>query len=91
MKEYHAPTMVQSPHLALGLLCQFIVLPLETGLCKMLTYMVKFMENNYNDTVMYTKWVVCSSVTNNSTWIRIGYRIYSPWRFTAAYNTITDC
>jgi hypothetical protein len=29
------------------------------------------------------------SVTNNSTWIRIGYRIYSLWRFTAAHNTIT--
>jgi hypothetical protein len=23
-------------------------------------------------------------VTNNSTWVRIGYRIYSLWRFTAA-------
>jgi hypothetical protein len=29
------------------------------------------------------------SVTNNSTWVRIGYRIYSPWRFTAAHITIT--
>jgi hypothetical protein len=24
------------------------------------------------------------SVTNNTTWVRIGYRIYSPWRFTTA-------
>jgi hypothetical protein len=27
---------------------------------------------------------VCGSVTNNNTWIRIGYRIYSLWRFIAA-------
>jgi hypothetical protein len=32
---------------------------------------------------------MCGSVTNNSTWIRIGYRIYSLWRFTAAHITIT--
>jgi hypothetical protein len=32
---------------------------------------------------------VCGSVTNNSMWIRIGYRIYSLWRFTAAHITIT--
>jgi hypothetical protein len=30
------------------------------------------------------------SVTNNSTRIRIGYRIYSLWRFTAAHITITE-
>jgi hypothetical protein len=30
------------------------------------------------------------SVTNNSTWVRIGYRIYSLWRFTAAHITITE-
>jgi hypothetical protein len=29
------------------------------------------------------------SVTNNSTRVRIGYRIYSLWRFTAAHITIT--
>jgi hypothetical protein len=27
---------------------------------------------------------VCGSVTNNNTWARIGYRIYSLWRSTAA-------
>jgi hypothetical protein len=27
---------------------------------------------------------LCGSVTNNSTWIRIGYRIYSLWRFITA-------
>jgi hypothetical protein len=27
---------------------------------------------------------VCGSVTNNNTWIRIGYRIYSLWRFITA-------
>jgi hypothetical protein len=32
---------------------------------------------------------VCGSMTNNSTWVRIGYRIYSLWRFTAAHITIT--
>jgi hypothetical protein len=32
----------------------------------------------------------CGSVTNKSTWIRIGYRIYSLWRFTAAHITITE-
>jgi hypothetical protein len=31
---------------------------------------------------------LCGSVTNNSTWVRIGYRIYSLWRFTAAHITI---
>jgi hypothetical protein len=31
---------------------------------------------------------MCGSVTNNSTWIRIGYGIYSLWRFTAAHITI---
>jgi hypothetical protein len=31
---------------------------------------------------------MCGSVTDNSTWIRIGYRIYSLWRFTAAHITI---
>jgi hypothetical protein len=30
------------------------------------------------------------SVTNNSTRVRIGYRIYSLWRFTAAHITITE-
>jgi hypothetical protein len=34
---------------------------------------------------------MCGSVTNNSTWIRIGYWIYSLWRFIAAHITITDC
>jgi hypothetical protein len=29
-------------------------------------------------------------VTNNTTRVRIGYRIYSLWRFTAAHVTITD-
>jgi hypothetical protein len=33
---------------------------------------------------------LCGSVTNNSTWIRIGYRIYSLWRLTATHITITD-
>jgi hypothetical protein len=33
---------------------------------------------------------VCGSVTNNNTWIRIGYRIYSLWRFIAAQITITS-
>jgi hypothetical protein len=33
---------------------------------------------------------LCGSVTNNSTWIRIGYRIYSLWRFTTAHITITS-
>jgi hypothetical protein len=37
--------------------------------------------------VTYTR-CVCGSVTNNSTWVRIGYRIYSLWRFTAAHVTI---
>jgi hypothetical protein len=32
--------------------------------------------------------VVC--MTNNSTWIRIGYRIYSQWRFIPAHITITS-
>jgi hypothetical protein len=32
----------------------------------------------------------CGSVTNNSTRVRIGYRIYSLWRFTAAHITITE-
>jgi hypothetical protein len=31
--------------------------------------------------VTYTTYVWYGSVTNNSTWIRIGYRIYSLWRF----------
>jgi hypothetical protein len=30
------------------------------------------------------------SMTNNTTRVRIGYRIYSLWRFTAAHITITD-
>jgi hypothetical protein len=30
------------------------------------------------DIVTYTGYV-CGSVTNNSTWVRIGYRIYSLW------------
>jgi hypothetical protein len=30
------------------------------------------------------------SVTNNSTWIRIGYQIYSLWRFTPAHITVTE-
>jgi hypothetical protein len=33
---------------------------------------------------------VGSSVTNNTTRVRIGYRICSLWRFTAAHITITD-
>jgi hypothetical protein len=33
---------------------------------------------------------VCGSVTNNNTWIRIGYRIYSLWRFITAQITITS-
>jgi hypothetical protein len=32
----------------------------------------------------------CGSVTNNTTKVRIGYRIYSLWRFTAAHITITS-
>jgi hypothetical protein len=33
---------------------------------------------------------LCGSVTNNSTWVRIGYRIYSLWRFiTSTQVTIT--
>jgi hypothetical protein len=32
----------------------------------------------------------CGSMTNNSTWIQIGHRIYSLWRFTAAHITITS-
>jgi hypothetical protein len=40
--------------------------------------------------VTYTIYV-CGSVTNNSTTrVRIGSRIYSLWRFTAAHITITD-
>jgi hypothetical protein len=38
--------------------------------------------------VTYTGYV-CGSVTSNNTWVRIGYRIYSLWRFTAAHITIT--
>jgi hypothetical protein len=33
---------------------------------------------------------LCGSVTNNSTWIRIGYRIYSLWTFITTQITITD-
>jgi hypothetical protein len=33
---------------------------------------------------------LCGSVTNNSTWIRIGYRIYSLWRFITTQITITS-
>jgi hypothetical protein len=34
---------------------------------------------------------LCGGVTNNSTTrVRIGYRIYSLWRFIAAHITITD-
>jgi hypothetical protein len=29
---------------------------------------------------------VYGSVTSNNTWVRIGYRIYSLWRFIAAAN-----
>jgi hypothetical protein len=32
--------------------------------------------------------MVCGSVTNNNTWVRIGYRIYSLWRSTTAHITI---
>jgi hypothetical protein len=39
--------------------------------------------------VTYTRYV-CGSVTNNSTWIRIGYRIYSLWRFITTQITITS-
>jgi hypothetical protein len=31
---------------------------------------------------------VCGSVTNNNTWIRIGYRIYSLWKFQLQQITI---
>jgi hypothetical protein len=37
--------------------------------------------DNGINTVTYTSG---GGVTNNCTWIRIGYRIYSLWRFTAA-------
>jgi hypothetical protein len=34
---------------------------------------------------------VCGSVTNNNTWVRIGYRIYSLWRFITTQITIINC
>jgi hypothetical protein len=32
----------------------------------------------------------CGSVTNNSTWVRIRYRIYSLWRFSDAHITVVE-
>jgi hypothetical protein len=53
---------------------------------KVITFKVLFLFQNI---VTYTRHM-CGSVTNNSTWIRIGYRVYSLWRFIAAHITITS-
>jgi hypothetical protein len=45
------------------------------------------LEGGDNNTVTYTG---CVGVTDNSTRVRIGYWIYSVWRFTAAHITITE-
>jgi hypothetical protein len=49
----------------------------------------KYVNGTTGYILTYTRYV-CGSVTDNSTWVCIGYRIYSLWRFIAANITITD-
>jgi hypothetical protein len=61
----------------------------ENKLVDKITPLMNCLESWFNENELILSRTRVGSVTNNTTRVRIGYQIYSLWRFTAAHITIT--